>query len=297
MPNDLPISLDSWRRQGQYFYFNGYPIFYQDTGGSKPTLLLVHGFPTASWDWAKIWPVLSKKYRLVALDLFGYGFSAKPKRYKYSVSLQADLIESLLCHLSIENVGIIAHDYGDTVTQELLARKIEQGKRYAIDIGSVSLLNGGLFPEVHRPRFIQTLLKSPIGSLISRLQTKHKFAKTISAIFAKNSPPTDQEIDGFWELMTFNNGRAIFHLLIKYLDERKAFRYRWVGALQNSAVPIQFINGLDDPISGEHMMLRFQELVPKGKVVALSNAGHYPQVEAPEQVLDAIEDFLQALER
>jgi len=57
---------------------------------------LIHGFPTASWDWNKIWNALKKKYHLLAPDLIGFGFSDKPKKYNYSIMDQADLIEDFL---------------------------------------------------------------------------------------------------------------------------------------------------------------------------------------------------------
>lgn len=292
MTQKTSISLEDWFNTGSYFKFKEHDIFYQDTDTEKDVIFFIHGFPTASWDWVKLWHQLSNRYRLVAIDLLGYGFSAKPKKYPYSVAEQADLIESIMKYRSINSAHIVAHDYGDTVTQELLARTIERGNSRTIELKSITLLNGGIFPEVHKPRFIQTLLKSRLGPLISRLQTKGKFTKTMASIFGANSQLTQEEVDGLWQLMNYNNGKAVFHLLIQYLDEREKYRARWVGALKTSHVPIQFINGLDDPISGEHMVNRYQELMPNPKTVRLSKIGHYPQIEAPEAVLNAIVEFI-----
>ena len=102
---------------------------------------MVHGFPTSSWDWQKVWDALSHSYQLIAPDLIGFGYSDKPSGYPYSMFDQADLIEQLLTHLGILNYDILAHDVGDTVAQELLAR---QWERKAANIRSCCLLNGGL---------------------------------------------------------------------------------------------------------------------------------------------------------
>ena len=79
--------------------------------------------------------------------------------------------------------------------------------------------------------------------------------------------------------------------LIHYIDERIAQRPRWVPAMQFTKVPMRVINGPVDPISGEHMARRYHELIPNPDIVLLPNIGHYPQVEAPDLVLQALYDF------
>ena len=67
--------------------------------GSGPVLLLIHGFPTASWDYAPLWESLAARWRVLTLDMLGFGFSAKPRNYPYSICAQADLVEALkACH-------------------------------------------------------------------------------------------------------------------------------------------------------------------------------------------------------
>jgi pimeloyl-ACP methyl ester carboxylesterase len=73
----------------------------------------------------------------------------------------------------------------------------------------------------------------------------------------------------------------------RYIDERRAHRSRWVGALVQAEVPLTLIDGAADPISGAHMGARWRELVPRADVTLLDGIGHYPQVEAPAAVLAA----------
>ena len=72
------MTLSNWKNKGNYFTFNGHQIFSLDEGEGAP-LLLIHGFPTASWDWSKIWSELRKYHRVLAIDMLGFGFSDKPK--------------------------------------------------------------------------------------------------------------------------------------------------------------------------------------------------------------------------
>src|SRR5262245_7965557 len=156
------MTLDDWKAAGRSFEHRGHNIFYRDEG-SGPPLLLIHGFPTSSYDWHKIWDSLVRKFRVIAPDMIGFGFSAKPKDYVYSIFDQADLIQSLMSRLNVPRARVLAHDYGDTVAQELLARANEGGP---LQMESLCLTNGGLFPETHRPRLVQKLLLTPIGPLV-----------------------------------------------------------------------------------------------------------------------------------
>jgi pimeloyl-ACP methyl ester carboxylesterase len=279
------MTPDDWRARGEFFEWKGHRIFTR-IEGSGEHLLLVHGFPTASWDWSAIWPALVARYRVLALDGIGFGFSAKPRDFDYTISAQADLYEALLAREAVTRYRVLAHDYGLTVAQELLARQ----PTAAAKIDRVCLLNGGLFPETHRPVLTQKLLASPLGSLIARLSSYRTFAKTMRRIWGKQ-PPSEAETRGMWQLVTTNNGMAVMPKLIGYMAERRLHRARWVGALVEAKVPLRLIDGLLDPVSGSLMVARYRELVPNPDVVELPEVGHYPQVEAPEAVSKAALEF------
>ncbi len=75
------------------------------------------------------------------------------------------------------------------------------------------------------------------------------------------------------------------HKLITYIPERRVQRERWVTAMQRGDIPLRVIDGAVDPISGVHMVERYHELIPDPDTVLLPGIGHYPQTEAPVQVL------------
>ena len=132
-------TLQGWRAAGRAHVHGGHETFYayqERTAGSDRALLLIHGFPTASWDWHKLWSELGARFpRVIAADMMGFGFSSKPADYPYSILDQADLLEGLLRHLGVRSVDLLAHDYGDTVAQELLARHLERGGITEIELG------------------------------------------------------------------------------------------------------------------------------------------------------------------
>ena len=285
----LSERLAAWRDGGHFLVVGDQRIYWREAGDG-PVLLLIHGFPTASWDWHAILEPLVARYRVLCCDLLGFGFSSKPWPHRYTIAAQADVCEALLAHRSVDTCHVLAHDYGDTVAQELLAR--HNARTMGATIDSLCLLNGGLFPETHRARLVQRLLAGPLGGLVTRLMNRSKFDRSMRAIFGAATQPSDAELADFWSLVEHGTGRRVMRGLIRYMDERKAYRSRWVGALQETDVPVRLIAGLDDPVSGAHMVARYRELVPEPDVVELDGIGHYPQVEAPERVLDACLPFL-----
>jgi pimeloyl-ACP methyl ester carboxylesterase len=140
---------------------------------------------------------------------------------------------------------------------------------------------------MHRPALIQRLLASPIGALVGRLASRKSLAANMRRIVGPHTPPDEALIDAFWTLITTNDGQAIMHKLIRYMDERRRQRERWVGALMNSPAPLKLIDGGADPISGAHLAARYRECVPRADVTLLDGIGHYPQIEAPDAVLAA----------
>ena len=285
-------SIEQWRLRGKFHRLRGYSIFVIDEGAAQnPTLLLIHGFPTSSWDWHAIWDSLAKHYRLIALDMLGFGFSDKPNNRQYTIHGQADIVEAMIEAKQLTSFHVLAHDYGDTVAQELLARQMEGSGIGSWQSGC--FLNGGLFPEAHRALLTQKLLLSPLGGLVNRLSSYKKFVHNFSAVFGANSQPTAHALETFWALINVNQGRHVFHNLITYIHDRIEHRERWVAALQTSTVPLALINGSVDPVSGAHMVARYQELACRlDYLVQLPNVGHYPHVEAPEDLVSHYQEYL-----
>ncbi|WP_165675226.1 alpha/beta fold hydrolase [Metapseudomonas otitidis] len=286
------IPLGDWRAQGRDLLFQRHRIRYWAAGQGEP-LLLIHGFPTAAWDWHYLWQPLAERYRVIACDMLGFGDSDKPRGHDYRLLEQADLQQALVRHLGIDGpVHLLAHDYGDSVAQELLARHHEGRAR----IASCVFLNGGLFPEAHHPVLVQKLLLSPLGPLIGRFFSRAKLGANFGKIFGPATQPSAAELDDFWSLVAAHDGPAVMHRLIRYIPERREQRDRWVAAMQKGGVPLRVIDGAVDPISGAHMVARYRELIPEPDTVLLEHIGHYPQTEAPSQVLQHYLAFRQALE-
>jgi pimeloyl-ACP methyl ester carboxylesterase len=286
--NHVLNTLSMYKESAVYTLVKGHKVAHWRAGKGQ-VILFIHGFPSAAWDWHHLWPSLKKSHQVIALDLLGYGLSDKPYPHRYSLLEQADIIESLLQKEGIKTCHILAHDYGNSVAQELLKR--HHTGHLSFQVSSLCFLNGGLFPESHRPLLTQKLLKGPLGPLFSRLMTKATLHKSFKRIFGPETPPKTDEIDILWQLLNENNGRRVLQKMLGYLDERRVHRDSWLEAMQQTKVPLRFINGIHDPISGQHMLDRYKELIANADAHAI-NAGHYPQLELPDHVLKLYKDFL-----
>lgn len=278
-----------WYNKSKKTKLNTLEVSYQESGHG-PALMCLHGFPTASIDFEHIWPSLTNSFHAFAYDFIGMGKSAKP-RQKLTVGLQADMAESLLSKYGITEAHLLAHDLGDTVAQELLARQHEGTS--SVKWLSCIFLNGGLFPERHHPRTIQKLLLSPLGGLVARLTSESTYNRNMRNIFSPSHPPSEKFLKDTWQLLIADSGKDMIPRLIQYMNERKIHRQRWVGVLEETSIPLRLINGALDPVSGKHAAERYQELIPKPDVFMLDDVGHYPHVETPQRVLDSMGEFYQ----
>jgi len=295
----VDLTLEEWRKEARAFDFEGYTMACWLGGNARrKPLVLVHGFPTASFDWARVWDALGQDHALIAVDMLGFGLSEKPRNgvdngdggEGYSIHRQADLQEALLTHLGIAEYDLLVHDYGVSVGQEMLARN-QQGEG-AAGLGKVIFLNGGIFPDQHRPRPIQTLGLSRLGPLVSMGLNRKKFGKSFSEIFGPKTQPSEQELDDFWWLIQHNGGHRIFHKLLHYIADRHEHEMRWVGALKAGVDRIGLINGALDPVSGRHAYDKWRATVPEARHHLLTQVGHYPQVEAPDAVSAKVLEWL-----
>jgi len=261
------------------------------SGGAGPWCTLFHGFPTSSWDWSRVWPTLTARRRTLAFDFLGFGDSDKPVDHDYSMIEQADLVLALWQKHGVARTDLVVHDYGVSVAEELLARHAEGG--LGVEISSVTFLNGGIYPELHRPQPSQVMLLDPEqGPKLAALITAETFAMALRATYAPGHQPSATELADQWETVARHDGHRIGHRLIQYIRDRERHAERWVRALETTSVPRHFLWGMLDPVSGAHMAARVAERLPDVDLVRLDDVGHWPQLEASDVVARHLERIL-----
>jgi pimeloyl-ACP methyl ester carboxylesterase len=278
-------SLDRWRQSGETvaLTIRGTPrrVFVRSVGDGAP-LLLLHGFPASSFEWAGVEAELARDHRVVSFDFLGYGASDKPPGHRYSVFEQADLTEAVIAAHALSAPTVIAYDYGAIVATELLARRQEGG----VDIRRCILLNAGLYADRYRPRIAQRASLIPVlGALLARLFTESLFIRTWGEVFSPDHP-LDRELAALHYLAFRENdpGRDIQRKLLRYIPERAANKDRFETALARTAVPLSFLWGMRDPVSGAAIAEELRNRMPAADLIEYDDAGHCPHLEIPGRV-------------
>ncbi|HEU0190890.1 MAG TPA: alpha/beta hydrolase [Mycobacterium sp.] len=283
----MPDSVRDWRDGGRWLSTGAGRVFVRSTSGDGPTVLLLHGFPSSSYDFRAVVDRLGTRPWLT-LDFLGFGFSDKPRPHRYSLLEQADLVQAVVADATEGSAGpvvLIAHDMGTSVATELLARDLDGSLGF--DLRRAVLSNGSIILDRASLRPIQKVLRSPLGPLAARLANRRMFTREFARLFSDGHPLSADEAAAQWALLSHNGGHRIGHLLSAYLDERVRYADRWHGAIRDWTKPLGFVWGLDDPVATPNVLDGLRELRPGAPVVELPGLGHYPQIEDPDAFAEA----------
>ena len=132
-----------------------------------------------------------------------------------------------------------------------------------------------------------------IGYLLGKLNNKYTFAINLNRVFGSGTSPTIAEFYNFWAIVRHNHGYRVFGDILSYLDERFEHEDRWVSAMKNTKIPLQFIYGHSDPVNPPPFEKMYHKLIYNPYFDKLDeNIGHYPHFEAPEEVVKRLNLFL-----
>lgn len=275
-----------WRDAGAFEEVSGRRVYVQRREGEGPLLLLLHGFPSSSYDWRELLAVRPGR-AVLAFDCLGFGLSEKPREHVYTLGWQADAAEELVRRAGSPPVFVVAHDMGTSVATELMARELLG--RLDMNLCGALLFNGSMLLHLAKPTVGQRLLRSRLGPLAGRLATERAFRAQFSRVFAADHPLSAEEAADQWSLIAHNGGARIGHLLVNYMAERERFTERWHGAIRDWPGPLTLTWGLKDPVARVEVLDGLRELRPGVEVLELPELAHYPQLEAPERVATSLD--------
>jgi len=279
------MTSNEWKSKGTFIQVNNNRLFVIDTNNdsntSQKSMVILHGYPTSSFDYYKVLPELSKNYRVILHDHLGFGFSDKPEDLNYSLIKQADIALELWRQLGLKKIYLFAHDYGTSVATEIIARY--NANELDIEIVQLIITNGSIHIELSQLRTIQKLLKHKIlGKYVAKLTNFPIFRKNMKNIYFDSSKVTDNELKEMWKLIELNGGRKVIHKLTQYINERYLHWNRWVGALKKTQIPTKIIWAKNDPIAVVAIAELLSKEIPNNTIYWLENTGHFLMLENPE---------------
>src|SRR4051812_21196653 len=151
--------IASWESGGSLEDVGGHRVFVRRGSGSGQLVVLLHGYPSSSYDWRLVLPQLEATGAdVLAFDFLGFGLSDKPGDHVYSLLAQADLVEHLV---DGRPAKVVAHDMGTSVANELMARDLEGALSF--DLEGVLLFNGSMILDKAHLTPSQKVLRSRLG--------------------------------------------------------------------------------------------------------------------------------------
>ena len=287
VPDDVRQVHEAWARRGRFVTLaEGHRIFAVQEG-TGPDLVLVHGFPSTSHDFAAALPLLTPRFRVTAFDQLGFGFSDKPAGdVSYSLLDQGRRAGEIVRTLGVQRARLVGHDMGLTVAVEMLCRHEERTLGFAI--GDLVLCNGSHLVELARITPFQYAIMTDDGAAdFARTFDPEAFAKAFGFVWADatRTPAVDIRAIAYW--LVLGGGFEILPRIARYNLERTWYADRWRPILGRTAVPIRVVWGDRDPIAVLEIGRRLAEM-SGGPLTVLEGIGHYPQMEAPAAWVAAV---------
>jgi len=281
----------AWERRGTYRTLAGlktFTIHVPATGGETlEPLLVIHGFPSSSFDLHHVVDALAEHRQVLLLDMIGYGLSTKPDR-AYTIDMQADVVQEFVGDVGVSRIALLTHDVGDTVGGELLARQSEG--RWPVEVTRRVVTNGSIYIEMaHLTAGQELLLSLPDERLADTVGINGAAMRaSLAATFSPRSRVDEDDLAGEWELISHDDGHLLLPRTIRYIEERRQNQARYTGAIEEHVSPLAIVWGTDDPIAGPEMATRLHRIRPDASLRWLDGVGHYPMLESPSQYLSAV---------
>ena len=268
-------------------------VHYEEAGGSKQNLLLLHGFAASTFSWREVLAPLAEFGRTVAYDRPAFGLTERPLPGEwsgpspYSAAAQADQTVALMDKLGIDQAVLVGNSAGGTIATLTALQHPDRVK--ALILVDPAIYAGGGTPGFLRPLFQAPQMRH-LGPLITRRiqEWGYEFGRS-----AWHDPArfTDEIWTGYQKPLKAENwDRALFELT------RASKPLGLPDRLDEIKVPTLVITGDDDRIVPTEQSIRLASEIPGAELVVIPQCGHVPHEECPEAFLQATHAFLSQFE-
>ena len=260
---------------------DGVRIHYQEKGEGTP-LILLHGFTSSTYSWKDVFDPLSRTYRVIAVDLKGFGFSGKPDG-DYTRRGQALLVVGLLNHLRIEKAWIAGSSMGGEVALNVaLANPNRVSGLILIDSGGVEVAGG--VPLA--PGYVRTPVLGRVLSALA-LTSDRLVREGLEKSFYDDAKVTPERVRYYYRPLQTRGGQ-----LAALRARTQVGQYPVEQDLGKINAKTLIIWGADDAVIPLSAGQKMNSLIKNSKLVVIEKCGHLPQEEMPERVLAEVVNFI-----
>lgn len=273
---------EEWRASGSYFSWKSalpenagkeVQVFYRCSGDVKnPVILMLHGFPTSSFDYRLLIAELQMQHRICTLDFPGYGVSDKPLGWRYSLHDDAKLVWDFVTTIvPLKEFVLLGHDRASSVSLDFL-QLYQAAEKPPFKITHQFLMNANLYLPLSNLTPIQKQMLDPVeGPIAARNLLPQQMAARMGQTFY--TPPLgedDPEVKALAFNFEWKNGVQAVPATIQYLNERKKWEVGYLEALSKSTIPVTLVWGAHDLASPLRVANYVWETVLKQRPAAAS---------------------------
>jgi haloalkane dehalogenase len=262
---------------------------YETGRRDAPPVMFVHGTPTWSIDWRHALAGIRGEARGLALDHLGFGQSDRPSNAAYGLADHARRFDRAMEVLDLRDLTLVVHDFGGTFALPWASRNPDRLRHLVV-------LNTFAGPVTDRfARGAAAFLASRVGRWLYRRANLSlrviaptawgERSKLTPALAAQHARPFDDP-DA--------RDRVLWQLARALRDGDETFTKVAEGLSSLSSTPTTLLWGMRDPAFPTHILRRWRELAPHARVVEATKAGHWPQEEAPDELVDILLEILRA---
>jgi pimeloyl-ACP methyl ester carboxylesterase len=266
-------------------------IFYREAGPQDaPVLLLPHGYPCSSYEFRNFMPLLADRWRLLAPDFPGCGYSDTPETFAYDFDGYADFLERFLDRLGVTRCALYLHDFGSQIGLRLAIRR--PGR-----IAALIIQNGDIYEDALGPKYapLQEFFRDPtaerrakLGEAVSEEGYRDEFLNDVRPELAERIPPDLWKLH--WSLTT-KRRREIAIGVIAGLRENLAWFPRYQTYLREHQPPTLIVWGPQDGFMPEPSARAYLRDLPKAELHLL-DGGHWLLETNLAEVAALTRDFL-----
>ncbi|RKG65024.1 alpha/beta hydrolase [Corallococcus sp. CA054B] len=271
---------------------DGVEVFYREAGpADAPVVLLPHGYPSSSFQYRNYLPALADRWRLIAPDYPGFGYSGTPEHFDYSFDGYAGFLERFTQALGLTRYALYLHDYGSQIGLRLAIRAPER-------VAALILQNGDIYEDVLGPKYqaLKAYWANPsaaarekLAGAVSEEGFRDEFLGEVAPHLASRISPDLWKLS--WPLMRTPKRREIAVGLMEGLKENLGWFPRYQAYLREHRPPTLIVWGPQDGYMPEASARAWLRDLPDAELHLLEG-GHWALETNLEEIVALSRDFL-----
>lgn len=273
----------------QFVRINNLNVHVKTAGQGEKVFILLHGFGASLYSWNAVMRPLSQYGRVIAFDRPAFGLTERPLDWQgenpYSPESQIKLVIGLMDHIGARQAILVGNSAGGTLAMQVALA-------YPDRVSGLVLVDAAVYGGGGAPDFARPLLGLPqmqrIGPLIAR-QLQTQGAELIKTAWHDPTKISDETLALYKKPLQVNDwDKSLWNLTLASQSSNLP------GQLQKFKLPVLVITGDDDRIVPTEQSLRLAKELPNAQLAVISNAGHLPHEEKPDEFMKAVGAFLSA---